>query len=66
MKSAGKAKFAEKFLAGLFLAGLVLVAGTSLITGKGSVADSLTPFVILGCLWFGLRAKGGKGQGHAG
>lgn len=55
----------QKFLLGFFVAGLLLIAASWLITGVRPAAYSLAPFALLFVAWLGLRASVTEGRNDA-
>ena len=55
----------QKFLIGFFLAGLLLVAASWLITGVRPPAWNAAPFALLFVAWLGLRASVTEGPDDA-
>lgn len=55
----------QKFLLGFFVAGLLLIAASWLITGVRPAAYSLAPFALLFVAWLGLRASVTEGSNDA-
>ncbi len=63
--TAAKFGSVQKFLIGFFIAGLLLIAASWLITGNVPPAWNAAPFALLFVVWLGLRVTAAQGNDDA-